>query len=184
MDDIDNRILDALKHPQDQAPLDAIVAIGQPAYDRLVSRMYARPGSSHPQDIDDRMTVLVGRIARLDPAIITNNIQHKDPRARSRVLNAAAATDDPEFADIMIERLNDRSIYVVDNVLWLIENRDYLKTARAASLLRRLLKSKRVDRLMQSREEIAELANRIESNLPNNTSEGTSKKGILGSGRE
>jgi hypothetical protein len=104
MEEIDQAIVDALKRTRDEALLAAVVRLDQRAYDRIVSRIYPCPRASHPQEVDDKLCEFIECIAKVDPSIITNNVNHKDPFARARVIKVAGGTRNTDFADIIIER--------------------------------------------------------------------------------
>lgn len=98
MDDIDLTNLKAVNHPENDSYLQAVIRIGQPAYERLVSQIYPGPCLNHPEDADNKACALIQRIAKLDESILTNNINHKNPFARSRVLFVACRIGGPEYA--------------------------------------------------------------------------------------
>jgi len=161
-DATDSAIVAALAEPTNDQRISDIVALGQEAYDRIVTRIYKCPGVTHPQEGDDKMCNLLVRIAAVDPSIVTKNMTHPDSLARSRVVSAAMVAGRHEFSDLIIDRLLDRSIYVLDKVVWAIDRHPRLRTSKAAELLKALLERKVARRLCVPIDRINELVAEIE----------------------
>jgi hypothetical protein len=171
-DAIDSTIVAALADPDDDRKVMKVVDFGQKAYERVVSRLYRCPDVTHPQEGDDRMCDLVVRIATLDRSIVTENIMHSDSLARSRVVSAAMVSGFPEFTDLIIDRLRDRSINVLDKAVWAIDRHQRLRTEKAAELLKALLKKKIANRLCVPIARVEELVEEIESNQAEQSARG------------
>lgn len=177
-DGVDRAIVAALANPLDDEMISELVSHGQVAYDRIVSRIYPCPGVSHPQEGDDRMCNLVVRIARIDPSIILENITHKDTLARSRVVSAAMVAGCVEFRDLIIDRLRDRSIYVLDKAVWAIDRNASLRTKAAGELLKALLAKKVANRLCVPKRRIEEFVDEIERRTAEQDADGKASPAI------
>lgn len=163
-DTIDRTIIAAVAQLNDDRKILDVVHLGQAAYERLVSRFYPCPGVRHPQDYDDKLSDLILRIVTLDPSIIELNITHTVPHARFRVLSAAILSGRKEFTNLIIGRLRDRSIYVLDSAVRAIEQHPGYRTERACELLKEFLRKKNSRRLSVPVQRIENIIREIERN--------------------
>jgi hypothetical protein len=162
MNEIKENVFSYLKSPRDKAVTSRLVEAGPAAFEVVRSYAGPYPPGLDPRDAGDLLTILIGRIGSRWPEVIRENIGKGNSWARYIIVSAALSTGDPQFADLIIERINDRSWYIVDMVLEALQQHEYLQVEDAVPRLRRLLASKTVNHLMTKREKIEGLLTKIE----------------------